>query len=205
MPAPVPRDMPGSTMFELTGKTAIVTGASRGIGKAVARSLAARGAEVVVGYGSREDAAKQTVSEIEAGGGKGRSAQFDIHDMKSSEATIAALAKDLGRLDILVANAGITIDGLLLRMKEADLDAQLAVNVKGALACARAGIRSMMRVRTGRIVFISSVVGETGNAGQTAYAATKAALLGITTSLAREYASRNITVNVVTPGISRRT
>jgi 3-oxoacyl-[acyl-carrier protein] reductase len=187
-------------MFDLTGKVAIVTGASRGIGKAVALALAAQGAEVVVGYSSREDAALDTPSTIEAAGGKGRIAQFDVSDMKSSEATIAALVKELGRLDILVANAGITIDGLLLRMKEDELDAQLAVNVKGALACARAGIRAMMRARAGRVIFISSVVGEMGNAGQTAYAATKAALLGIARSLAREYASRGLTVNAVTPG-----
>ncbi len=200
MSATAPRDMPGSAMFELTGKVAIVTGASRGIGKAVALSLASRGAEVVVGYGSREDAAKQTLSEIEAAGGKGRTAHLEIIDMKSAELAITELAKELGRLDILVANAGISIDGLVLRLKEEDLDAQLAVNVKGTLACARAALRSMMRVRTGRIIFISSVVGETGNAGQTAYAATKAALLGISCSLAREYASRKITVNAVTPG-----
>lgn len=200
MSEPVSRDMPGSSMFELTGKVAVVTGASRGIGKAVALTLAARGAEVVVGYGNREDAASQTLSEIEAAGGKGRTTKFDVADMKSSEQTIATLAKELGRLDILVANAGIAIDGLLLRMREDELDAQLAVNVKGALACARAGIRTMMRARSGRIIFVSSVVGEMGNAGQTAYAATKAALLGITRSLAREYASRGVTVNAVTPG-----
>lgn len=200
MSANAPHDMPGSTMFELTGKAAIVTGASRGIGKAIALSLAAQGAEVVVGYSSREDAAKQTLSEIKAAGGKGRTAHLEISDMKSIELAIAELTKELGRLDILVANAGISVDGLLLRLKEEDLDAQLAVNVKGTLACARAALRSMMRVRAGRIIFISSVVGETGNAGQTAYAATKAALLGITRSLAREYASRKITVNAVTPG-----
>jgi 3-oxoacyl-[acyl-carrier protein] reductase len=120
--------------------------------------------------------------------------------MKASEAAIAEAAKRLGRLDILVANAGIAIDGLLLRVKEEEIDRVFAVNVKGALACARAATKVMMRARTGRIVFLSSVVGEMGNAGQAVYSASKAALLGLTKTLAREYASRGITVNAVTPG-----
>jgi 3-oxoacyl-[acyl-carrier protein] reductase len=113
---------------------------------------------------------------------------------------VAALAKRAGQLDILVANAGISIDGLLLRLKESDLDAVLSVNLKGALACAQAAIKPMMRARAGRIIFVSSVVGQMGNAGQVAYAASKAALIGAAKSLAREYASRNITVNAVAPG-----
>jgi len=137
---------------------------------------------------------------IIAGGGKAEILGFDVGGGAQAEKEIAALAKRLGRLDILVANAGIAIDGLLLRIKDEDLDRILTVNVKGPVACARGAIKSMMRARTGRIVFLSSVVGEMGNAGQTAYAASKAALLGVSKTLAREYASRNITVNAVAPG-----
>jgi 3-oxoacyl-[acyl-carrier protein] reductase len=126
--------------------------------------------------------------------------QFDVANGEAAEKAITEVAKRLGRLDILVASAGIAIDGLLLRLKDDDFDRILSVNVKGSVACARAAIRTMMRAKTGRIVFLSSVVGEMGNAGQTAYAASKAALLGVTKSLAREYASRGITVNAVTPG-----
>jgi 3-oxoacyl-[acyl-carrier protein] reductase len=147
-----------------------------------------------------EAEARAVVEAIAARGGKAEALGFDVADMKSTEAAIADAAKRLGRLDILVANAGIVIDGLLLRVKEEDLDRLFAVNVKGALGCARAAIKVMMRSRSGRIVFISSVVGEMGNAGQVAYAATKAALLGATRTLAREYASRSITVNAVAPG-----
>jgi 3-oxoacyl-[acyl-carrier protein] reductase len=120
--------------------------------------------------------------------------------MAATESAIAEIAKRHGRLDLLVANAGIAIDALLLRLKEDDLDRLFAVNVKGAIAAARAAIKVMMRAKTGRVVFLSSIVGEMGNAGQTAYAATKAALIGVTKSLAREYASRNVTVNCVAPG-----
>lgn len=187
-------------MFRLDGKVAIVTGGSRGIGRATAEALAKQGATVVLSYVRGEEEAKKAVAAIEAAGGKAEAVGFDVSDMAASEAAVAEIAKRHGRLDLLVANAGIAIDGLALRIKEEDLDRLFAVNVKGAIACARAAIKVMMRAKTGRIVLLSSVVGEMGNAGQTGYAATKAALLGVTKSLAREYASRNITVNAVTPG-----
>lgn len=187
-------------MFDLTGKVAIVTGGSRGLGRATAEALAARGAHVVITYVRGEAEARAAVEAITAKGGKAEAIGFDVADMAAAEAAIADTAKRLGRLDILVANAGIAIDNLLLRVKEDELDRLFAVNVKGALACARAAIKVMMRARTGRIVLLSSVVGEMGNVGQTAYAATKAALLGVTKSLAREYSSRGITVNAVSPG-----
>jgi 3-oxoacyl-[acyl-carrier protein] reductase len=187
-------------MFDLTGKVAVVTGGSRGIGRSAAEALAAQGARVVIGYVRGEAEARAVVEGIAARGGNAEAIGFDVADMKAAEAAIGDVAKRLGRLDALVASAGIAIDGLLLRVKEEDLDRLFAVNVKGALACARAAIKVMMRSRAGRVVFLSSVVGEMGNAGQAAYAATKAALIGVTTTLAREYASRGITVNAVAPG-----
>jgi 3-oxoacyl-[acyl-carrier protein] reductase len=187
-------------MFDLSGRVAIVTGGSRGIGRAAAEALAAQGAHVVVNYVRGEAEARAVVEAITARGGKAEALGFDVANMSAAEAAIADAAKRLGRLDILVANAGIAIDGLLLRVKEDDMDRLFSVNVKGALACARAAIKVMMRARSGRVVFLSSVVGEMGNVGQTAYAATKAALLGVTKTLAREYASRGITVNAVAPG-----
>ncbi|AUX32668.1 MULTISPECIES: 3-oxoacyl-ACP reductase FabG [Sorangium] len=187
-------------MFDLTGKVAIVTGGSRGIGRAASEALAAQGAHVIVNYVRGEAEARALVEAITARGGKAEALGFDVANLQATEAAIADAAKRLGRLDILVANAGISIDGLLLRIKEEDLDRLFAVNVKGSIACARAATKVMMRARTGRIVFLSSVVAEMGNVGQAAYAATKAALLGVTKSLAREYAGRGITVNAVAPG-----
>ena len=187
-------------MFDLSGKVALVTGGSRGIGRAAAEALAKQGAHVVINYVSNEAAARDTAQAIEQAGGKAELVQFDVADGPAAEKAITEVAKRLGRLDILVASAGVAIDGLVLRLKDEDFDRILSVNVKGAVACSRAAIRTMMRAKTGRIVFLSSVVGEMGNAGQTAYAASKAALLGVTKSLAREYASRGITVNAVTPG-----
>ncbi len=187
-------------MFDLSGKVALVTGGSRGIGRATAQALAVQGAHVIIGYGSNEAAARETAQAIEKAGGKAEILGFDVADSAAAEKAVAEAAKRLGRLDVLVANAGISIDGLLLRLKDEDFDRTFAVNVKGAVACARGALKSMMRARAGRIVFLSSVVGEMGNAGQTAYAASKAALLGVTRSLAREYASRGITINAVTPG-----
>jgi 3-oxoacyl-[acyl-carrier protein] reductase len=187
-------------MFELTGKTALVTGGSRGIGRAICEALAKQGAHVVVNYVRGEEKAREVVAAIEAAGGSAEVAGFDVGNMTTAEENVAAIAKKLGKLDILVANAGIAKDGLLLRLKEEELDETFAVNVKGAIGCAKSAVRSMMRAKGGRIIFISSVVGEMGNAGQTSYSASKAALLGITKSLAREYASRGITVNAITPG-----
>lgn len=187
-------------MFDLTGKVAIVTGGSRGLGRAAAEALAARGAHVVITYVKGGDEAAKVVEAITARGGKAEAVGFDVADMKATEEAIAAAAKRLGRLDILVANAGIAIDNLVLRAKEEEIDRIFAVNVKGAIASARAAIKVMMRAKAGRVVFLSSVVGEMGNAGQAIYSASKAALIGLTKTLAREYASRSITVNAVAPG-----
>jgi 3-oxoacyl-[acyl-carrier protein] reductase len=187
-------------MFRLDGKTALVTGGSRGIGRACCEALAEQGATVVVNYVKGEAAAREVAEGIVARGGKAEICGFDVADTKAVDAAVDALAKAHGKVDILIANAGISIDGLLLRLKDEDLDRLFATNVRGAIASARACSRGMMRARWGRIVFMSSVVGEMGNVGQTAYAASKAALLGAAKSIAREYASRNLTVNVVAPG-----
>jgi len=187
-------------MFDLCGKVAIVTGGSRGLGRAAAEALASQGAHVVITYVKGAEEAARVVEGITARGGKAEAVGFDVADMKATEEAIAAAAKRLGRLDILVANAGIAADNLVLRVKEEEIDRVFSVNVKGAIACARAATKVMMRAKTGRVVFLSSVVGEMGNAGQAIYAASKAALLGLTKALAREYASRNITVNALAPG-----
>jgi len=187
-------------MFDLTGKVALVTGASRGIGRATAEALAEQGARVVVNYARNEAQAAEVVAGIIERGGQAEALRFDVASSAETEAAIAEVAKRLGRLDILVANAGIAIDGLLIQLKDEALEQQLAVNLKGAIACARAGIKAMLKAKRGRVIFVSSVVGESGNPGQVAYAATKAALLGVTKTLAKEYARRNITVNAVTPG-----
>ncbi len=187
-------------MFDLSGKVAIVTGGSRGIGRAAAEALAGQGARVVVGYATQEAAASEVVAGILAKGGTAESLHLNVSDAAGAESAITETAKRLGRLDILVASAGIAIDGLLLRLKEEDLDTTLTVNLKGSIICARAAIKAMMKNRWGRVILLSSVVGEMGNAGQVAYAASKAGLLGVAKTLAREYASRGITVNAVTPG-----
>jgi 3-oxoacyl-[acyl-carrier protein] reductase len=177
-----------------------VTGGSRGIGRACAEALAKQGATVIVNYVKGEAAAREVADAIVAKGGKAEISGFDVADSKAIDAAVDDIAKRHGKVDILVANAGISIDGLLLRLKDEDLDKLFATNVRGAIACARACSRGMMRGRWGRIVFMSSVVGEMGNVGQTAYAATKAAVMGAAKSIAREYASRSITCNVVSPG-----
>jgi 3-oxoacyl-[acyl-carrier protein] reductase len=187
-------------MFRVDGKIALVTGGSRGIGRACCEALAEQGATVIVNYVKGEKAAREVAAGIDAHGGKADVAGFDVADSKAVDAAIDDLTKRHGKLDILVANAGIVIDALLLRVKDEDLDRLWTTNVRGAIACARAAGRGMMRRRWGRIVFMSSVSGEMGNVGQTAYAATKAALIGAAKSIAREYASRNVTTNVIAPG-----
>jgi 3-oxoacyl-[acyl-carrier protein] reductase len=187
-------------MFRLDGRIAVVTGGSRGIGRACSETLAARGATVVVNYVKGDAAARSVAEAIVAAGGKADVAGFDVADSKAVDAGIEAIVKRHGKIDILVANAGISIDGLLLRLKDDDLERLWATNVRGAIACARAASRSMMRGRWGRIIFMSSVVGEMGNVGQTAYSATKAAVIGAARSIAREFASRSVTANVIAPG-----
>jgi 3-oxoacyl-[acyl-carrier protein] reductase len=187
-------------MFRLEGRIALVTGGSRGIGRSISTMLAKSGAEVFVNYARGEAAARETCDAIAAAGGKAEPIGFDVADTKATAEAVQKIAKDKGRLDIVVSNAGIAIDQLLLRLKDDDIDKQLSVNLKGAIGLARAAITPMMRARWGRLIFVSSVVGEMGNPGQTAYAATKAALLGVTKSIAKEYASRNVTVNAITPG-----
>jgi 3-oxoacyl-[acyl-carrier protein] reductase len=166
----------------------------------VAEALAAQGAHVVLTYVKGEEEARKVVEGIGARGGKAEAIGFDVADMKATEDAIAAVAKRLGRLDVLVANAGVAADNLLLRVKEEEIDRVFSINLKGAIACARAATKVMMRARAGRVVFLSSIVGEMGNAGQAVYSASKAALLGLTKTLAREYGSRGITVNAVAPG-----
>jgi len=187
-------------MFRLDGKTALVTGGSRGIGRACCEALAGQGATVIVNYVKGEVAAREVAEGIVAKGGKAEISGFDVADSKAVDAAVDGIAKAHGKVDILVANAGISIDGLLLRLKDEDLEKLFATNVRGAIASARACSRGMMKARWGRIIFMSSVVGEMGNVGQTAYAASKAALIGAAKSIAREYASRSLTVNVVAPG-----
>ena len=188
-----------SDTFPLAGKVALVTGASRGIGKAIALRLAADGIRIGVNYQRNAAAAQETAAAISALGGEALLLPADIAERSAVDAMVAELVKTWGRLDILVNNAGITRDTLLLRMGEDDWDAVLNTNLRGAYLCAKASIRHMLR-SGGRIINVSSVVGQTGNAGQTNYAAAKAGLIGFTMALAREVASRNITVNAVAPG-----
>ncbi len=187
-------------MFDLAGKIAIVTGGSRGIGRATSIALAQAGALVLVNYRSNEEAARETVRLIEDAGGQAELAAFDVADPDSVDRSIKEALARHGQIDILVNNAGISIDQLLLRVSAKDLEMTWATNVNGAVYCAKACIRPMMKKRWGRIINLSSVVAESGNAGQAVYSASKAALLGLTRSLAREYASRGITVNAVAPG-----
>jgi 3-oxoacyl-[acyl-carrier protein] reductase len=186
-------------MLDLSGKIAIVTGASRGIGRAIAELLAQRGAHVVAV--ARGNNAADTVSGIVAASGRAEVAAVDVTDAASVDALVSGSLERHGRIDILVNNAGIARDQLLLRMKREDWDQVLATNLTAAFTCAQAVLRPMIRQRSGRIISIGSVVGQMGNAGQANYAASKAALVGFSKALAREVASRNITVNVVAPGL----
>jgi 3-oxoacyl-[acyl-carrier protein] reductase len=184
----------------LQGQIALVTGASRGIGRAVALALAEAGASVGVNYRADAAAAQAVVSTIEAGGGAAQTLAGDVADPTAVEAMFAALKEGLGEPSILINNAGINRDGLLLRMSVDDWDAVLAADLRGPFLCTKAALRGMIRRRAGRIINISSVVGLIGNAGQANYAAAKAGLLGLTRATAREVASRGITVNAVAPG-----
>ena len=184
----------------LDEKVALVTGGSRGIGRAIALRLAAEGADVALC--ARNIATAGEVAEaIEALGRRCLVRQADVADAEQAAALVAATIAELGRLDILVNNAGVTRDNLLMRMKEEDWDQVLAINLKGAFNCVRAAVRPMLKARGGRIINITSVVGLLGNAGQANYAASKAGLLGLTKSVARELASRGITANAVAPGL----
>jgi 3-oxoacyl-[acyl-carrier protein] reductase len=186
-------------MGALADRVSLVTGASRGIGRAIARALAAEGATVVLGARDPIRLA-EAVAEIAGEGGRAEAVSLDVADRASVEAAVAGILRTHGRLDHLVNNAGITRDNLLLRMKAEEWEAVLATNLSGVFHCTQAALRPMLKQRSGRIVSVTSVVGLTGNAGQANYAASKAGILGFTKSVAREVASRSITVNAVAPG-----
>jgi 3-oxoacyl-[acyl-carrier protein] reductase len=186
-------------MGTLNGRVAVVTGASRGIGRAIALALAARGADIVAA--ARGENAAAVVEEIRAAGGRAEAASLDVTDAAAVERVMGETLARAGRIDILVNNAGVTRDTLVLRMKREDWDAVLATNLTAAFTCTQAVLKSMVKQRSGRIINITSVVGQAGNAGQANYAASKAGLIGFTKSLALEVASRGITVNAVAPGL----
>jgi len=186
--------------MSLAGKVAVVTGGSRGIGRAICLRLAEMGAKVVINYVSRPQAAEETKEQVEALGSECLVLKFDVANSSEVQDAFKQITTECGRIDILVCNAGITRDGLLIKMKEEDWDQVMSVNLKGAFNCIKAGCRPMMKQRWGRIIVITSVVGFAGNAGQVNYSAAKAGLVGLTRSAARELASRFITVNCVAPG-----
>ena len=189
-----------SSSAPLAGQTALVTGASRGIGRAVALELAGAGATVAVNYASSSGAAEEVVAQISAAGGSAYALKADVSQEDQVEQLMAAVQERSGSLDVLVNNAGITRDGLLMRMKTEDWQAVLELNLSGVFLCTRAITRTMLKQKRGRIINITSVVGLIGNAGQANYAAAKAGVIGLTRSTARELASRGITVNAVAPG-----
>jgi len=186
--------------LSLENKVAIVTGGSRGIGAAVALELAARGASVVVNYNSSADAANEVVKKIEEAGGKAAAFQADVSDFKQADGLIKFAVETFGNLSILVNNAGITRDTLIMMMSETDWDAVITTNLKSTFNCSKAAVKHMMRKRTGRIINMASVAGQMGNPGQVNYSASKGGQIAFTKSLAREVAARNITVNAIAPG-----
>ena len=186
-------------MFDLSGRVALVTGASRGIGRAIAKRLAGQGATVVAA--ARGDHAAGTAAELAADGGRAEAVSLDVTDEVAMQRLPGDIVERHGRLDIVISNAGITRDQLLMRMKREDWDLVIATNLTATFSLAQAAVRPMLKQRGGRIIAVSSVVGQAGNAGQTNYAASKAGLIGFAKALAREVASRGITVNVIAPGM----
>lgn len=186
--------------MRLDNKIAVVTGASRGIGKAIALKLARMGAKVIVNYNGSEDKAMEVKHEIDENGGAAEIYQCNVSDYEACEEFLKYVVKEFGSIDILVNNAGITKDGLLMKMSEEDFDRVISTNLKGAFNTIRFAARQMLKQKSGRIINMSSVVGVTGNAGQANYAASKAGVIGLTKATAREVASRGITVNAIAPG-----
>ncbi|HKA52829.1 MAG TPA: 3-oxoacyl-[acyl-carrier-protein] reductase [Candidatus Binatia bacterium] len=184
----------------LHGQVALVTGASRGIGRAIAERLARAGALVAVNYVQRQDAAEETLAGIRALGGQAELCRFDVANGAEVSAALQNVVDRHGKLDILVNNAGLALDNLLLRLKEEEWERVMQVNLKGVFLCTKAAARFMVRQRSGRIVNLTSVVAQTGNAGQAAYSTAKAGIIGFTKTMAKELASRSITVNAVAPG-----
>lgn len=189
-----------SPTLSLENKVALVTGGSRGIGRAIALEFAARGAAVVVNYNKSPEAAEEVVKQIQSAGGKAASFQADVADFKQAEALVKFAVETFGDLSILVNNAGITRDQLIMMMPEGDWDAVINTNLKSTFNCSKAAVKHMMRKRTGRIINMASVAGQMGNAGQTNYSASKGGQIAFTKALAREVAARNITVNAIAPG-----
>lgn len=187
-------------MSKLAGKTAIITGASRGIGAEIARKFAADGAKVVVNYSGSQEKAEAVVADIKANGGEAFAVKADVSNAESVKAMVDETMKTFGSVDILVNNAGITRDNLMMRMKDDEWDDVININLKGVFICTKAVTRQMMKQRSGRIVNIASIVGVMGNAGQANYVAAKAGVIGLTKTTARELASRGITANAVAPG-----
>ena len=184
----------------LNGQVAVVTGASRGIGRAIAERLARAGALVAVNYLQRQDAAEETLASIHASGGQAELCRFDVAQGAEVTAALQNIVDRHGKIDILVNNAGLALDNLLLRLKEEEWDRVMQVNLKGVFLCTKAVARFMVRQRSGRIINLTSVVAQTGNAGQAAYSAAKAGIIGFSKTRAKELASRSITVNAVAPG-----
>lgn len=187
-------------MSDLTGKIALVTGGSRGIGRAICMELASRGAILIVNFNSSGDAAREVVAEIEANGGTAETWQADVSNEEQVKAMFKSITSNHGTIDILVNNAGMTRDNVIMMMKPDDFDSVINTNLRSTWLCCKTAVRTMMRKRTGAIVNITSVVGIAGNGGQTNYAASKAGIIGLTKSLAKEVAVRGITVNAVAPG-----